>query len=119
MWVSGDGHLNTAACSLQSVEHLLPSPGRRAELAGQLADFDPWRDGGIGESIADEVGKFRIDPDEESRYEAQPLPMEVIDRFGWNNIADADSAEIELAKVPLRWRLDMADVIDDVIDSLE
>lgn len=119
MWVSDDGRLNTAALPLASIEHLMPSPSRRVALAERLTDLDPWRDGGLAESIINEVGESQIDPDAESDFTGQTLPDIVLIGFHWENLTDVPSAENELAHVPLRWRLDMANVIEDLIDLFE
>ena len=104
------------AIPLGAIDLLLPDAIRQHELADQLRTFDPWRGGGVGESVSDEFEALLFDLERESGYEAVPIPDKVLAGFRWDAIADVCSAEQQLSTVPLRWRLDMANIMEDMID---
>lgn len=116
VWICVDGRLNTVAIPLEAIDPLLPDAIRQRELADQLRTFDPWRDGGVGQSVSDEFEALLFDLERESGYEAVPIPDEVLADFRWDAIADVRSAEQQLSTVPFRWRLDMANIMEDMID---
>jgi len=107
--------LNTVATPLEAIDPLLPDATRQRELADQLRTFEPWRDGGGGEPVADKFESLPFDL-EHYGYEAVPITDEVLAGFRRDAIADVRSAEHQLSTMPLRWRLEMANIMEDMID---
>lgn len=121
MWIEEDGRLATAAIpvdtalAIDSVQRWISSNPRALE------DFDPWRPGGVADSITDEL---RLDPDtrgggRESDHVGEPIPESVLASFPWEETIDVDSAERALRQVPVRWRLDVAHVIEDLLVAMD
>ena len=119
MWVSDDGLVNTRAIP---TDHLWALPAVR-EFTPDLAAFTDWdygRDGGpVDDLIAEaERGFVGASDAEEAVFREERVPDDVIVLFPWGQVVDPDSAEAALRKVPLRWRLDLAQVVEDLVEDL-
>lgn len=120
MWVSEDGRLNTAAIPAEYVRELPGVRGFDPPDVGRLITWDPWRDGGLGDAIVAEAEASFLgsSPGEEVLFRGEPVPDDILMQFPWFDVVDSESAEAALRAVPLRWRLDMAHVLEDLISDL-
>lgn len=117
MWIAEDGRLATAAVPLEEV---LKINAVRSWMAGDteaLEEFDPWRPGGVADSIAEalDAEDDALTGPDEREFENQAVPDGVLAAFPWADVVDVKSAEVALWRAPLRWRLDIAHVIEDLI----
>ncbi len=74
--------------------------------------------GGIADDIdaAVEAGELPEPASTESLYVGQGVPFELLEDVPWHAMKGAQVAEDLLRSVPVRWRLDVAHVVEGVIE---
>ena len=110
MWIPADGVIRTVSIPTANV------PGGQV-LQARIAALDPAESDALDEildtiqwTIADEIDTLTIDPDEESGYEGEAIPVEVLAGVDWDELLGS-SISTKFQKIDLRWRLDLLQVV--------
>jgi len=117
MWRSVDGMANTAALP----SHVEELAGLRAYLSTLSPEERDLLDDEMQEFIGALFRELRLVPiDEgvEAQFVGVALPPEFASNLDWTRLLGADHS-IELGRIDLRWRLDVAEAVADMVADLD
>jgi len=117
MWRSADGMVNIAKlpCAVDELSGLRTflstlSPEVWKSLDEKLDEFT--------EALYYELDEIPIDEAVEAEFVHEPLPAELASNLDWGRLLGEDCSA-ELARIDLRWRMDVSEAVMSMITDLE